>query len=83
MNHIKSLLFSQTTLIHFPVGVIAGLLLWFATPAGYMLTIGFLAYEIIEAIQIKDKAHRDMFGFLLAQAIVGCLQILFRFFLLA
>ncbi len=82
MGHIKSLLFTKTTLIHFPVGLVAGLLLWFATPAGYMLTIGFLSYEIIEAVQIKDKAHRDMFGFLVGQAVMGCLQVIFRLFVL-
>jgi len=68
MRHITSLLFTKTTLIHFPVGMVTAALTIHSPLAGALLFFGFMAYEIIEAVQIKDLAHRDMFGFLVGFA---------------
>ena len=69
---------TEATLIHFPVGLLAGLLTTVNPVMGVVLSSGFLFYEALEDWRIKDKGYRDVFGFLIGYGLIGILVIIFE-----
>lgn len=77
LSYIKRL-FTESTLVHFPVGLLAGLLTMVSPVMGVVLSFGFLFYEAIEDWRIKDRGYRDVFGFLIGYSVIGVLVIIFE-----
>ena len=78
MNTIKhqlNRLKTEAFLLHFPVGMFAGLLTTAHPMMGLILSFGFLFYEGIEDWRIKDRGYRDVFGFLIGYGLIGVIVI--------
>ena len=75
LKYIKRL-YTEATLVHFPVGLLAGLLTTVNPMMGMVLSFGFLFYEGIEDWRIKDRGYRDVFGFLIGYGLIGAIIII-------
>ena len=51
-------------LLHFPIGLATVFIIFVNPVLALIFGIGFLSYEIIEEIRIKDKGWYDIAGFL-------------------
>lgn len=71
MNTYIRRLYTEATLVHFPVGLLAAWLTYMVPTIGLMLAFGFLYYEGLEDWRIKDRGYRDVFGFLLGYGLMG------------
>ena len=76
LSYVKRL-FTEATLVHFPIGLLAGLLTITNPVMGVVLSFGFLFYEALEDWRIKDRGYRDVFGFLIRYGVIGVLVITF------
>jgi len=50
--------------LHFPVGVICAWLVFQVPFTGFIASLGFMFYEILEDWRIADQSYKDMLGFL-------------------
>ena len=61
----------RRALIHVPVGVLAGWLLWEGLVFGLIFTFGWFYFEWNEDENIRDHAFLDVWGFLAGLGAVG------------
>lgn len=63
--------FCESTMVHFPVGLLACWLLVTLPLVGAFLTTMFVVYEIVEMRRIHDFAYKDIRSFLFGFGALG------------
>jgi hypothetical protein len=75
-------------ILHFPIGLLAGALIWEGSVIGIvfgiMILVVFYGYEAIEDWIERDRSYRDVFGALVGVSVMGlaylCTRIWQQFF---
>ncbi len=67
----------EGTLFHLPVGILAAALITFNPWHAGILTLVFLVYQVVEGISERDRAYRDIHGFMQGFAWSSIIQVVY------